>query len=159
MDFSSRFLNINLQSSSLFKVIGYSRVLPWGVNLTEVVGLEHDTGIIWFYDWGILWLIAFYDCFPNSHSQVPLSILFFDLILWLGWLDFMTIFLQIWGGNAIFLVFNYSCLRQFQLIMLAMLSEICQTRGNLPFQLMMLANANKYQHHLGHILPLNQKIP
>ena len=97
------------------------------------------TGIIWFNDWGILWLIAFYNYFPNSHSQVPLSILFFDLILWLGWLDFMTIFLQIWGENAIFLVFNYSCLGQFQLIMLAMLSKICQTRENLQFQLMMLA--------------------
>ena len=89
-----------------------------------------DTGIIWFYDWGILWLIAFYDCFPNSRSQVPLSILLFDLILWLGWLDFMTIFHQIWGEKGKFLVLNYSCLRQLQLIMLAMLSKICQTRGN-----------------------------
>ena len=40
----------------------------------------------------------------HSHSQVPLSILLFDLILWLWWLDFMTIFLQIWGEEAPFLV-------------------------------------------------------
>jgi len=38
--------------------------------------------------------------------------------------------------------------------MLAMLSKISQTGGNLQFQLMMLADANKEQHYLGHILPL-----
>ena len=101
------------------------------------------TGIIWFCDWGILWLIAFYDCFPNSRSQMPLSILLFYLILWLGLLDFMTIFLQILGEKATFLFFNYSCLRQFQLIMLAMLSKMSQTGGNPIFQLMILADANK----------------
>ena len=117
------------------------------------------TGIIWFCDWGILWLIAFYDCFPNSRSQMPLSILLFYLILWLGLLDFMTIFLQILGEKATFLFFNYSCLRQFQLIMLSMLSKICQTRRNLQFQLMILVDTNKEQHHLRHVLPLKQKIP
>ena len=71
----------------------------------------------------------------------------------------MTIFLQNWGEKAIFLVLEYSCLRQFQLIMLAMLSKICQTRGNLQFQLMMLADGNKDHHHLVHILPLKQIIP
>ena len=120
---------------------------------------KNTTGIIWFYDWGILWLIAFYDCFPNSRSQVPLSILLFDLILWLGWLDFMTIFHQIWGEKGKFLVLNYSCLRQFQLIVLAMLSKISQTGGNVQFQLLILAHANKKQHYLGHILSLEWKIP
>ena len=115
--------------------------------------------MIWFYDWGILWLIAFYDCFPNSRSQVPLSILLFDLILWLGWLDFMTIFHQIWGEKGKFLFLNYSCLKQFQLIVLAMLSKISQTGGNLQFQLLILAHANKRQHYLGHILSLEWKIP
>ena len=61
--------------------------------------------------------------------------------------------------KATLLVVNYSCLRQFQLIMLAMLSTICQTRGNLQFQLMMMADANKDQHHLWYILPPKQKIP
>ena len=66
----------------------------------------------------------------------------------------MTIFLQILGEKATFLFFNYSCLRQFQLIMLAMLSKMSQTGGNLQFQLMLLADENKEQHDSGHILPL-----
>ena len=115
-----------------------------------------DNLILWLGDSMtncFLWL------FPNSRSQVPLSILLFDLILWLGWLDFMTIFHQIWGEKGKFLILNYSCLRQFQLIVLAMLSKISQTGGNLQFQLLILAHANKKQHYLGHILSLEWKIP
>ena len=74
---------------------------------TERRCLDRNTGIIWFYDWGILWLIAFYDYFryfPNPRSQMPLSTLLSDLILWLGWLDFLTIFHQIWGETVTLLV-------------------------------------------------------
>ena len=107
----------------------------------------------------ILWLgDSVTDCFLWLFSQFPFPSAHFytvvrsdSMTMVIGFYDYFPSDLR-W--KTTFLVLDYSCLRLFQLMMLTMLPKTCQTRGNLKFQLMILANANKDEHHLGHILPI-----